>query len=1136
MSLHKYIRKNAVFLAVSIITVFLMLLAWPMNIRLFSISATGTDEIGGYISVSKDNLLKQEFSRTGEYLDSIELWLSDLLPGQTGEIEIRLWDDSEHLLGEYRKPLESLSNNSFNRIQIGSSLEENKKYTLEITGSNIREDSFSLGLLPPEGHIQGQEDSCYSDFLCGQELAANYYYKNTMNRTRTLMWWLILGIIWLVLTRLIYGFSAEQIVQAICSLKVMGQITAVLGIASLFCFASALSPAVTAEKSLKTLWPGMAVCLLFLLLLSHLKKRLGRHLSVPGKITREQLPALLMLIVSCAVRLPMLGTMQRWDAGEYYYRLGTACEKYDFTIQSIFDNFRLCGHSNLGFSLVMAVGEFLNPRGIKGVLLLNLLLTLAAIYCIFVLIKEYWLKCTSWLAAGFALTVSFTPIFLGTFAYINTDYQMALYFVFLLFAEYKGWHILSWLAAVLLSQCKETGVIVIMGYYGLKLLHEYFREKGNPIQRAWNLLEKSSLWIALMAGWVYAAAVWKVGKLTTWVQNKDAADSVSWSNEKINCFGFHPAYIICKMKQYFLSNFAWLATLLILCCLLTVLFRLLSKRQTFGLEKYTGFIGAMSGFVLIGFFYITGGLNRYNILFALGWSIAGILLYYHVFGHTHSKQVHAGIVFFFCAVFFVQSFWNIDGISSLVFKKARISEKNSFLFTDYDYLNGPYYGDSLVNNYQYTWIDKALNKFLREIQYDGNAAILLPREEGAGLHVNGNGNVYIVVWDQEKQKRVMKGGGRKEIPIHVLGEESISGSLPFRYDSEEPLNDSSPSEVYIPFFKYYQADEKKILFEIAPYYYIGKKERISCYGGEIEYYHAIKKDEYYGYNLQEAGSQVSEVKTISKEDLNQKFVEELLACSDISDALINRRLLQKYQKKTQAVSKKRNIIRKGDIVRAAVRVRDSAGKYLGVEYIGNYNDCEYIFELGQGLYLDEIENALIGAKLYNTIKVICRIPENYLPALEYQGENLEFFITPLKINGNIKSEKKYSSKLYKETKEELERQYLTRTAARLAWELDFDSLNRSSYELKQEISQIKRFYKKYLTALRLSEQEFLKDYLHMEKEDYENALLQTAKASISQRYINIRLLGYYAYMQEQQKKQEKEYKKQEENKDEQRSF
>ena len=45
MSLHKYIRKNAVFLAVSIITVFLMLLAWPMNIRLFSISATGTDEI-----------------------------------------------------------------------------------------------------------------------------------------------------------------------------------------------------------------------------------------------------------------------------------------------------------------------------------------------------------------------------------------------------------------------------------------------------------------------------------------------------------------------------------------------------------------------------------------------------------------------------------------------------------------------------------------------------------------------------------------------------------------------------------------------------------------------------------------------------------------------------------------------------------------------------------------------------------------------------------------------------------------------------------------------------------------------------------------------------------------------------------
>jgi len=82
MSLHKQLRKHLAFLAISIITVFLMLLAWPINIHLFTISTTGTDGIDGYISVSKDNFLKQEFSRTGEYLDSIELWLNDLLPGQ----------------------------------------------------------------------------------------------------------------------------------------------------------------------------------------------------------------------------------------------------------------------------------------------------------------------------------------------------------------------------------------------------------------------------------------------------------------------------------------------------------------------------------------------------------------------------------------------------------------------------------------------------------------------------------------------------------------------------------------------------------------------------------------------------------------------------------------------------------------------------------------------------------------------------------------------------------------------------------------------------------------------------------------------------------------------------------------------
>ena len=1082
--------KNNLFIALNIILAVLFLLAWPVNIKPFSFTvANQKDEKVKYAEIREGETFVQEFPRKGEYLESIELLIKDIAPEQTGNIRITLCDGQGSLLAEQKIPLAELINDTFNKVSVKKNLEEDADYFLEIASDGCGEDQFSLGIFEKEKEKQ--------------EAVVIYHYRNTMNRIRTLMWWLLLGIIWLLLVKLFFDSSADKIKQTLSSPGTIAQAAVVIGIIACFCLASALSPAVKAEKSLRTLWHVFLIWGILIWLLRLLKNRVEWKNYMPKTAYRKYMPVIFVLFINAIVRIPMIGTMQRWDAGEYYYRLGTACENYDFTIQSIFDNFRLCTHSNLGFSLIMAIGEFLNPRGIAGVQVMTLILTLLAVYCIYCLIKDWWLRCGPWLAAGFTLPISFTPIFLGTFAYVNTDYQLALYFIFLLFAEFKGWHILSWLAAVLVSQCKETGVLIILGYYGFRILSDLFHEKGNVIRRLLLLFRKSSVWIALMTGAVYAATVLKVGRLATWVQNADAESSLSWSNSEINCFGFRPDYIIHCIKQYFILNFAWLITGAILCCILIILL----KKQHCSVQRYTGFIGAMLGFFIFGLVYITGGLNRYNVPFVIGWSIAGMIIYYYAIGRSVSGRANICFILLLSIAFFVQSFWNIDMISSAIFRKAAISDKNSILFTSYEYGNAPYYGDGLVNNYQYSWTDRALDAFLRKIHYSRGMTILLPREENAGLHINGNGNVYTAVWNQEKQKRTMRGAAPDdETVIHTLSEPSLFGSLPLKYTKEMISADELPENVYIPFLKYYDVDKQKILSETDTFYYAGESGSVSSYGGTIEYCHRVKKDEYEGCHIWDVINKDSG-KTFFKDSMDDTFMAQILNQITVDEDLAEALAYKKYKKEYKEEASKRNVIQRYDVVKADMRIRDRSGKYLGLGYVGNYDNSDYTFELGQGKYLDEIEDALIGKELGGTVKITCAIPEEYLPAPEYQGQELDFYITPFAILKKAVIDPNSIDRLKKEARRELENEQIKEASMSLAYHMDYDSLGYSVQRLQKEITKVERYYKKYLISSGISRQSFITDYLQTDEKAYQQALEETAKLSLKKKYICRKILS-----------------------------
>ena len=78
----------------------------------------------------------------------------------------------------------------------------------------------------------------------------------------------------------------------------------------------------------------------------------------------------------------------------------------------------------------------------------------------------------------FTLVISFIPLFWGTSTYVNVDYTLILFFIYLMYAEYKGQAILMafWTIALLLN--KETGWMIVAGYYMIYLLKQWKKTKG----------------------------------------------------------------------------------------------------------------------------------------------------------------------------------------------------------------------------------------------------------------------------------------------------------------------------------------------------------------------------------------------------------------------------------------------------------------------------------------------------------------------------------------------------------------------------------------------------------------------------------------------------------------------------------
>ncbi len=898
-------------------------------------------------------------------------------------------------------------------------------------------------------------------------------------------------------------YGGKGILTLLTGRKTLAQLWTVLLFVSMFNLCAVVSSAVKQERTLYNLkgailiWVIEVGLTLYLLLGIQIRKELKRL----GSYCKQNKGLFLVILVSAVLRIPMLGSFQRWDAGEYYYRLGTACKKYDFTFLSFIRNFRLCNHSTLGFSFIMGLAEFLTPRNSVGVLIWNLILTLLAMGCLYSLIKHVWIRDKEWITVLITLGVSVTPIFLGTFGYVNVDYLMALAFVFVLYFDYKGWYLLELFAAVILSQTKETGVVVVAGYFIVRLLWQLIATKGKLGEKIASLFRNHDIWVAMWAACAYASQMILIGGLSSWSQ--DGTSSFGWNSKGKNCFGISPHYIFYKFKQYTLVNFAGVLVIMILVsfCILWKKKRIKTLIQQW--KNLIGILGAMAFFCLFGFLYITSALVRYNIIYSIMLTLLAFCMLYYALKDKWGSKLFGGIVSVTGVLMLIQSFWQIDPVPNHVLDQLDIGNDNSILYCAYG--DPSYYGDPLVTNRQYIWLDQALNQMFADSEFDAGTVLFQTQRQDLGTHYNGNPGIYDVGWDADKQERIYIDSDTEDyVPIAITYANCITAHFPWRFRPYTTLiyGDCGARGI-LPFIPYYHDDEQGYLDLLSPIYYISDVQTASSYGGTLRYYELIQRESYCGLtfaDLQayESGQNVFSEGT-GKEELFRNALEDSgFSLEEVEDfyhyLLVFDGDVEDDEELESAGD--RTVVQENDSVQLEFVLFNQDGEEL--QSCGNYESgFSCVMVAGMGELLPEVDQLLIGAEVGDTLRCEWTIPEQYNILSDYAGQTVVLQVTVNEIRGvkQIDLTREEQMEIYEDAFDTVWDYYAGVAMKQILLAVCKGEISIDETLLAEEAESVNQYFEEYLQTEEMSLEEYL-DCAGMTEEEYEAWKGQLARAGV----------------------------------------
>ena len=574
--------------------------------------------------------------------------------------------------------------------------------------------------------------------------------------------------------------------------------------------------------------------------------------------TRDIIALIIVAIVSLALRFPMIGTFQRWDAGEYFYTVGTSVKDYAFTLGSFFRQFTIAYHLNYGFSSFIAIPLFISNRNVVLYTLWQIGFSVLAVMALYAVFRKT-ARMSEVKAALAALLVGAVPVFLGLSVYCTPDYYVALFFIFALYFGAHKKHILEAFMLIMMCFSKEMAALIVFGFYGVRIIYRFINPCEEDRKKKY---VSADFFVALITGIIFVLGYFFKG--ANWSEKVEAKTGVDHIQ-----LGFNYPYVSFNIKLYLFTNFAWILSAVLLISIILVITRYVARRNTDKdtetAEKDTskntgkdrtmlvvGIIGAMIAFGCFGVFVEMPLMERYNTFFAVALAMVTVLMVDTMaegIKYKWTGVAYSIVIALLAVLLTIESFITIDPVTRHYFNQISIGHHTM----NYESFVMNYFGDGLVTNYQYAWLDKAFDKTLEDIGYDGTEVVYFPAAEHGpetGVHFEGNAGYTYVAWFPKKGHREIcdafakgSGGLKIESVWAYEGGTADLGYIKDEYLYEDKMTDRA-TLCFIPYFEEIGITEEPYLKSAGLYYYIGDKEESTAYRGTIYHYPMIIHDNY----------------------------------------------------------------------------------------------------------------------------------------------------------------------------------------------------------------------------------------------------------------------------------------------------
>ncbi len=417
--------------------------------------------------------------------------------------------------------------------------------------------------------------------------------------------------------------------------------------------------------------PWILICVALILLI-------GISVKNIGKIQLRFSPVIPVMLIFSVVVICYCNNSPQYDETLYYYKALVSADTFDFSFKSVLD-LAWHDHPMIPYAMYITAGQVVFGT-YTAVIVQNLILSLISIFCVYKLLIFYTdnsAKGKIFSAIGTAV-FAFSPVFITNCLCLNSDFPILAFTPIFLCAIAYDKKIVMFASALCLLFSKLPGTALGIIIIGTLILTEVLHSIKNKSGVLKALKNRLCLIVPLAIILIYFAFF-----LNIW---GDSLLSSAGTNDVPNCFTFDLRYIMLRLSQFFVLQFNWILTAIIVAFAVLLLIK---KRKAIGSSLFLE-IKPSSIAIIVSFFaylfyclsYVTHAHVRYQNL---------SIFYLVVFACV--------ILYRFCNIYYIR--YTVLSLISLLMLSSFFSNSDFIsnrLFHSYEFS-----GNKLLNTHAFAW-------------------------------------------------------------------------------------------------------------------------------------------------------------------------------------------------------------------------------------------------------------------------------------------------------------------------------------------------------------------------------------------------------------------------------------------------